>query len=475
MMDHYECQQMYWMQLVKAEFTTDVDKRLSYSSPDDDHDHFHINFTFFCKSEFIDWVLPPDSMEPVFVGELNSPLFKYVFSKSLRQFDESREAIAQNDIWTVVIDNHTLEVRIKKCSAPNESNRRDYLPHTSSCVKQDLRLGQHDQEDVFGYLSHIETAQHRVLLREHDASDGQMCKWKLNYFKQTNPMIRVVVIFLISLRSSVCASSYEQTCFMDKYMAKKYFEKYDSLIDQEFDNFIANEIPLSLSEVIIDKNHVVPTLSDLHRNVAGEGSHRRLSSSIRFKLQRKLKPKLTAYSCEVIIIERLPSGVFADPFELQHLVQRGVFTDAAVFGDTNLELPSFRSNQSVVEIHMSLASKVFSRYDDDLEVNLDVPLHARYPPLGVGFSRVEFGQPDLFMCCSLEGNVLNRSCLFMPVNHISDKKASPVIWEIPCGIKKHAGIVSAVTFGFAIVAAMLIVLTSICYSDSEGSNKFKLS
>jgi phosphatidylinositol glycan class X len=33
--------------------------------------------------------------------------------------------------------------------------------------------------------------------------------------------------------------------------------------------------------------------------------------------------ELLSYSCELIVIERLPSGVFADPFELQHLAQRG--------------------------------------------------------------------------------------------------------------------------------------------------------
>lgn len=55
-----------------------------------------------------------------------------------------------------------------------------------------------------------------------------------------------------------------------------------------------------------------------------------------------------------------------------------VFSDAAVFGDTNLELPSFRSNRSVVEIHMSVASEVLSRYDNYLQINLEVPLHARY-------------------------------------------------------------------------------------------------
>ncbi|KAL6566152.1 hypothetical protein OROGR_001767 [Orobanche gracilis] len=284
-------------------------------------------------------------------------------------------------------------------------------------------------------------------------------------------MIRSVVIFLISIGSSVCGSCYGHTAYWDKYIAEKYFEKHDRLIQQEFDSYIANEIPLGLSQVIIDKNYVVPTLSDVHREVTGEGSHRGLSSSIRFKLQDKLKSHLSACICEVIIIEKLPSGVFADPFELQHLVQRG--DDAVVFGATNLELPSFRSNQSLVEIHMSMADKVLTRYEDDSELNLDLPLHARYPPLGLGFSRVQFEKPDLFICCNLDGNILNRSCIFMPNNHMANKKGSPVIWEMPCGIKEHAEVVSAVTFGFAIVAAMLIVLASLCYSDSKGSDKLK--
>ena len=55
-----------------------------------------------------------------------------------------------------------------------------------------------------------------------------------------------------------------------------------------------------------------------------------------------------------------------------------MFTDAAVFGDTNLELPSFRSNQTVVEIHMSIDSIVPLRDEDESEVILKVPLHARY-------------------------------------------------------------------------------------------------
>ncbi|XP_051119569.1 uncharacterized protein LOC127243533 isoform X2 [Andrographis paniculata] len=268
---------------------------------------------------------------------------------------------------------------------------------------------------------------------------------------------QIVVMFL-----TIFGSSYGRAGFVEKYISQSYFEKYDSLIDSKFSQFIAEEIPLGLCIVRRDGNCITPTLSTLHRDVIGEGSHRRLSSSITFKFQPKVEPDLTGQSCKLIVIERLPSGVFADPFELQHLIQRGVFADAAVFGDTNLELPSFRSNQSVVEIHMNIASK-----ESQLGLNLEVPLHARYQPLGdEGYSRVEFGKPDWVMCCSPEGNV---SCALMLADRISESR---VTWEIPCGMKKHVGVVSSVTFGFAIMAALLIILASVCYSDN---NNFLLS
>ncbi|CAN6343974.1 unnamed protein product [Urochloa humidicola] len=55
----------------------------------------------------------------------------------------------------------------------------------------------------------------------------------------------------------------------------------------------------------------------------------------------------------------LPNGVFAGPFELQHFVERKVFLDMAVFGDTNLELPSALSNRSAVEIHFDLRPSTY--------------------------------------------------------------------------------------------------------------------
>ncbi|CAH8355877.1 unnamed protein product [Eruca vesicaria subsp. sativa] len=75
----------------------------------------------------------------------------------------------------------------------------------------------------------------------------------------------------------------------------------------------------------------------------------------------------------------------SDGILLQYL---SAFRDVPVFGDTDLEQPSFRSNRYVVEIHVDISS-------GDAEISVKLPLHARYQPLG---ERVEFGEPYLFLC-----------------------------------------------------------------------------
>ena len=67
----------------------------------------------------------------------------------------------------------------------------------------------------------------------------------------------------------------------------------------------------------------VPTLSELHRQLVGEGSHRRLVYSVKFgACQDAMVNFLDGYDAHLVIIEKLPNGVFADPFELQHFVER---------------------------------------------------------------------------------------------------------------------------------------------------------
>jgi len=100
---------------------------------------------------------------------------------------------------------------------------------------------------------------------------------------------------------------------------QSYYDRYTNLHDSDFENFVSQEVTSGLCE-----HDLVWRLSDLKRNLTGEGSHRSVSTLIKFQSQQlKSLSELLSHSCELIIIERLPSGVFADPFELQHFVQRG--------------------------------------------------------------------------------------------------------------------------------------------------------
>ena len=84
-----------------------------------------------------------------------------------------------------------------------------------------------------------------------------------------------------------------------------------------------------------------------------------------------------------------------------------------------------------------------------------------------GYSRVKFGPPDLFMCCSIEGASHNQSCLFTSTSISSELESGEIVWRIPSGIKTHARIVSVVTFILPLLPTLLIVLTCIFYSDAK--------
>jgi len=104
---------------------------------------------------------------------------------------------------------------------------------------------------------------------------------------------------------------------------ESYFEKYDSLLEPNFQNFIVDELLFNTCKLLPDNLNHLLRVSVPWRHLIGEGSHRHISSTIRFHMQPDSMSQLRAHFCKVIIIERLPTGVFADPFELQHLLKRG--------------------------------------------------------------------------------------------------------------------------------------------------------
>lgn len=279
--------------------------------------------------------------------------------------------------------------------------------------------------------------------------------------------------FLSEVDRSISTSDYSNPnnrafSHIDKYVMKPYFEKYDNLFDSNFQDFLVQELSLGSCDTSL-----LPRLPVLERHLIGEGSHRRLSSSIRFDIQLDTIP---THFCEIIMVEKLPSGVFADPFELQHLYQQGELTDAAVFGDTNLELPSKHSNRSLVELHMDIGPKILSTHSQK-EINVQLPLHARYPPLkeSGSYSEVEFSAPVVFMRCSIKGKSHSQSCLFMSKDDDDESSNTTVVWEMPSGIKAHAGVVSVVTFVSAMLLTFVIVLTSVYASGLKLSKNLKRS
>ncbi|KAK9144248.1 hypothetical protein Sjap_004151 [Stephania japonica] len=217
-------------------------------------------------------------------------------------------------------------------------------------------------------------------------------------------------------------------------------------------------------------------LSSHQHSLIGEGSHRRLRTSLKLDIEpESVANELSKHACRVVAAQSLPNGVFADPFELQRLVQRRVVVDALVHGDKNLELPSALSGSSIVEIDKEVGFDALSSGEKELEVEIELPLHARYPPLdSSGYSSVEIGIADLFMDCSIEEMSERESCFWLISNSTALDPATNVLWRIPSGDKAHSTIVSAVTFFTAMLCTLLIVLATLNKSsalNSEGMVK----
>lgn len=259
-----------------------------------------------------------------------------------------------------------------------------------------------------------------------------------------------------------------------QYLMQSYYDRYTSLHDSDFENFMSQEVTSGLCEALPENHNSMLRLSVVRRDLVGEGSHRRMSTLIKLQSQQlKSSSELLSYSCEFIVIERLPSGVFADPFELQHLAQRGVFNNIAVFGDTNLELPSFLSNRSAVEIHLDVDPNTLLKSTD---FSIEFPLHARYQPLNEsGYSIVEFGAPDMLLRCSRKEKVENNNCLFRLKIDDANLYDAGLVWRIPSGRKAHSELVSAVTFLIALLSTLVIVVTSLRYFNCRLNKDLKQS
>ena len=94
-----------------------------------------------------------------------------------------------------------------------------------------------------------------------------------------------------------------------------------------------------------------------------------------------------------------------------------------------------------------------------------------------GYSTVELGAPDMFARCSTKENLEDHNCFFKLTNDDAnvDMYDGGIVWRIPSGKKAHSDLVFAVTFSVALLSTLVIVVTSLRYSNSRLSKDFKQS
>lgn len=122
-----------------------------------------------------------------------------------------------------------------------------------------------------------------------------------------------------------------------------------------------------------------------------------------------------------------------------------------------------------------MGTNLTSQQKDELEIHMELPLHARYQPLGHGFSRVQFASPDLFLRCNIKRKEDDTGCLFLLDKQNAESIDTHPVWEVPCGNREHTEVVSAFTFISAVLSALLIIVASIKYSDNASNNILKQS
>ncbi|CAM6083272.1 unnamed protein product [Calypogeia fissa] len=113
------------------------------------------------------------------------------------------------------------------------------------------------------------------------------------------------------------------------------------------------------AEISAEKDRPSAVVHGLERSLLGNGAHREVHSEISVELDLGLDiPEGSVTDdCDLVLLERLSKGVFADPFQLNRLQQQKAVKHVQIYGDVDLERPARNSFQSIVELHQSLSAQ----------------------------------------------------------------------------------------------------------------------
>lgn len=176
-------------------------------------------------------------------------------------------------------------------------------------------------------------------------------------------------------------------------------------------------------------------------------------------------------TCNFTVLQLLPAGLFADPYELQHLVtttvqrgKSGLLSSFKVFGVLDVEKVETDCSQTLLSAsaHYSASQTQVASRNAHMYIALRVPLHARYPaphmfdPSGLGtflWSGVHHYNitKPLFRVEYASGLDATTHCYSTPAQQTSKGSQQFLGWTVPTGGMWHMQLVEIVT-----------VLTAVC-------------
>lgn len=198
----------------------------------------------------------------------------------------------------------------------------------------------------------------------------------------------------------------------------------------------------------------------VERKLVGNGSHRELSTSVIIRQEK-------SGTCNMVTVEKLPIGVFADMFELDGLVAHKVFIDAQVYGDRNLELPALHSSQSIVVLHtiINITDTHSDQAHSMMQAKVSLPLHARYPRLSLeSHVLVNFSLPYVLFHCLLSDNTSPANIAWTLLSWSDNMSLQ---WAVPAGNPMHTRFVAVTTACTALIGVAVLLVVSSCSLSVE--------
>ncbi|XP_006884351.1 PREDICTED: phosphatidylinositol-glycan biosynthesis class X protein [Elephantulus edwardii] len=178
-------------------------------------------------------------------------------------------------------------------------------------------------------------------------------------------------------------------------------------------------------------------------------------------------------TCQLLIKQSIPSGLFVDPYELASLREKNITEAVMVSENFNIEAPSYLSRESEVLIYARQDSQCIDCFQ------AFVPVHYRYhqPHSEDGETVIVVNNPDLLMYCDKELPILKcwaQSKVAAPCslktedtcqwNNMMYKSVyKNVILQVPVGLTIHTFLVCFVTLLVTVLCSTLILVAVLKY------------